>query len=85
MITASGCAATPEPIYCEPVTLEKDRIVPVPEFLVKPVEIARLSADFDVYELGAAYQYQTVRLEQCNGRLAEIGNLSRYKNATNTE
>jgi hypothetical protein len=72
-VFVSGCATTDEnPIYCEPVVVEKDRIVPVPETLTRPVDIVELPEDFDVYSLAAGYKAQRVRAEQCNGQLAEI-------------
>jgi hypothetical protein len=77
-VFASGCAATPEPIYVyETVEVVRDRYVSVPEAMTKPVEIVELSADFDVYELGAAYKAQKVRALQCVGQLNEIARLGR--------
>jgi hypothetical protein len=75
LIFVSGCRTAPEPIYCEPVIIEKDRIVSVPESLTAPVEIVDLSQDFDAYELGAAYKAQRVRALQCNGKLSEIAKI----------
>jgi hypothetical protein len=70
-----GCASKQQIEYCEPVVIEKDRIVTVPETLTHPVEIVELSADFDAYELGAAYKAQRVRALQCNGKLSEIAKI----------
>jgi len=75
-LSVTGCKTTPEPIYCEPVIIERDRIVPVPGTLTAPVEIVELSPNFDAYELGAAYKAQKVRAMQCNGKLSEIANIS---------
>jgi hypothetical protein len=70
---ASGCAATPEPIYVyETVEVVRDRYVTVPERMTEPVEIIELSSNFDVFELGAAYKAQRIRAMQCNGQLLEI-------------
>ena len=75
-IFGAGCAATPEPIYVyETKTLYQDRYVAVPESLIQPVEVPALSADFDVYELGAVAKAREIRLLQCNGRLTEIAGL----------
>jgi hypothetical protein len=71
----TGCSPIRPIEYCEPVIVEKDRIVSVPESLTQPVEIVDLSQDFDVYELGAAYKAQKVRALQCNGKLAEISQI----------
>lgn len=82
MIAASGfgCAAPPE-IITEYKTVEvvRDRYVPLPESLTRPVEIIELSPDFDVFELGAAYKAQRVRFLQCQGKLAEIAELGKQE------
>lgn len=77
-LSAAGCATTDDaPLYCEPVIIEKDRYIPIPESLTRPVEIVDLPNDFDVYSLGAAYKSQRVRAQQCNGQLSEISKISK--------
>jgi len=51
--------------------------VSVPEWMTVPVEIVELSADFDLYELGAVSKAREVRLDQCNGQLAKIAELAK--------
>jgi len=65
----------------ETVEVVRDRFVPVPETLTRPVEIVELednggSRNADTLQLGAAYKMQKVRAEQCNGQLAEIATLN---------
>jgi hypothetical protein len=70
-VFVTGCATKPIE-YCEPVTLYQDRYIPIDESLTQPVEVVGLPADFDLIDLGVAYKANRVRIEQCNGRLAEI-------------
>lgn len=76
LLFVSGCATDPVYVY-QTKELVRDRYVAVPEALTQPVEIITLSADFDVYALGAAYKAQKTRAEVCNGKLAEIAGLTR--------
>jgi hypothetical protein len=75
-LSVTGCSPVQTVEYCEPVIIEKDRIVHVPEYMTTPVEIIDISENFDVYELGAAYSQQRTRTIQCNGQLAEIAGLT---------
>ena len=72
-----GCANNPQTIeYCEPVTLYEDRYIAIPDDLTAPVEVLDLPADFDLIDLGVAYKANRTRALQCNGRLAEISNIT---------
>jgi len=72
-----GCSSLPSEPIIEYRTVEivRDRYVAVPERMTVPVDTVQLAEDFDVYALGAAYKMQKVRIEQCNGQLAEIAGL----------
>lgn len=77
----TGCATEPKYVTeYETITVSRDRIVPVPESLTKPVEIVELPdnggfRNADTLQLGAAYKAQKVRAKQCNGQLLEISKL----------
>lgn len=77
ILVVAGCSSLPpEPITVyETRTLYQDRYVPVPERMTTPVEVIELSPDFDLPELGAGYKACKVRVQQCNGQLAEIATL----------
>jgi len=75
-----GCATTEYVTEYETVEVIRDRFVPVPEELTRPVEIVELPdnggfRNADTLQLGAAYRAQKVRAAQCNGQLAEIKSL----------
>ena len=76
----TGCAPTKYITEFETVEVVRDRFVPVPEELTRPVEIVELEdngglRNADTLQLGAAYKAQKVRAQQCNGQLAEIKSL----------
>jgi len=76
----SGCASEQAVTRYETVEVYRDRFVPVPEELTRPVEIVELPdnggyRNADTLQLGAAYRAQKVRARQCNGQLAEIATL----------
>ena len=76
MTSASGCKTT-EPVYVHTVSeVYVDRYVPVPERMTAPVEVIELPDGFDVYQLGAAYRASVIRIQQCNGQLAEIAGIT---------
>ena len=76
-LLGQGCSGLPpEPIIeYRTVEIVRDRYVAVPERTTVPVDTVQLAEDFDLYSLGAAYKMQRVRIEQCNGQLAEIAGL----------
>ena len=76
----TGCASDRVIVEYETVELTRDRFVPVPPALTRPVEIVELEdngglRNADTLQLGAAYRAQKVRAAQCNGQLAAIQKL----------
>lgn len=77
----TGCASKQTIVEYETLEVYRDRLVPVPLQLTKPVEIIDLEdngglRNADTLQLGAAYRAQKVRAKQCNGQLAEIATLT---------
>ena len=80
----TGCANERVIVEYETIELTRDRFVPVPAALTRPVEIVELEdngglRNADTLQLGAAYRAQKVRAAQCNGQLAAIKNLGETK------
>lgn len=61
----------------EYITVEttKDRYVPVPSYLVRPIEQVERTPTMDTVALGAALKQCRVRVQQANGQLAEIASI----------
>ena len=78
MLFLSGCGTTPPRVITEykTVTVYLDRYVPLPEYLVAPVEQVQRPVESDTVALGAALKACLVRIEQANGQLAEISALT---------